>query len=137
MPEHLARYRAADLCLDTFPYGSHTTGSDALFVGCPFIGIYGETFASRVSLSLLRAAGLGHYATPSISAAAALAAEIATDAEKLATARRDFAAARTSLLFDPALFARNIEAGLAAAIDRDRQGLLPVSIDLTGSHANA
>src|SRR3546814_3235049 len=32
-PEYLARYRAADLMLDTYPYGSHSTGSDALWAG--------------------------------------------------------------------------------------------------------
>src|SRR5205823_282217 len=30
---HLARYRVADLALDTFPYTSHTTASDALWIG--------------------------------------------------------------------------------------------------------
>ena len=30
LAEHMARYRVADLALDTFPYNSHTTASDAL-----------------------------------------------------------------------------------------------------------
>jgi predicted O-linked N-acetylglucosamine transferase (SPINDLY family) len=32
---HLARLQCADLALDVLPYGSHTTGSDALFAGVP------------------------------------------------------------------------------------------------------
>jgi predicted O-linked N-acetylglucosamine transferase (SPINDLY family) len=31
VPQHLARYSVADLALDTYPYGSHTTGSEALY----------------------------------------------------------------------------------------------------------
>src|SRR5262249_34483429 len=58
LAEHLARYRLADLFLDTFPYTAHTTGSDALWAGCPLLTMTGQTFASRVAGSLLRAVGL-------------------------------------------------------------------------------
>src|SRR5262249_24440884 len=61
--DHLARYRAADLALDTFPYGSHTTASDALWAWCPLIAWVGDAFASRVSGSVLRAAGLPQLIT--------------------------------------------------------------------------
>ena len=49
LAEHLARYALADLALDTFPDTSHTTGSDALWAGCPLVTLMGETFASRVA----------------------------------------------------------------------------------------
>jgi len=51
--DHLARYRLADLFLDTFPYNGHTTVSDALISNLPIITIKGDTFASRVASSLL------------------------------------------------------------------------------------
>ena len=51
--EHLARHKLADLFLDTFPYNAHTTASDALFMGLPFMTMIGESFASRVAGSLL------------------------------------------------------------------------------------
>ena len=57
-PEHLARYALADLFLDTLPYGSHTTASDALWMGVPILTLSGRGFASRVCGSLVRAAGL-------------------------------------------------------------------------------
>src|SRR5882672_365556 len=60
LAEHLARYALADLVLDTFPYTSHTTGSDALWAGCPMLTMMGETFASRVAASLLLNVGLGY-----------------------------------------------------------------------------
>jgi len=33
--QHLARLGLADLFLDGLPYNAHTTGSDALWAGCP------------------------------------------------------------------------------------------------------
>ena len=56
--EHLARYPAADLFLDTYPYGAHTTASDSLWMGVPVVTMPGNSFASRVCSSLVRAAGL-------------------------------------------------------------------------------
>jgi len=57
-PFHLARYRLADLFLDTAPYGAHTTASDALWMGVPVLTLSGRSFASRVCGSLVRAAGV-------------------------------------------------------------------------------
>ena len=37
LPEHLARLRAADLFLDTFPYNAHATALDALWAGVPLL----------------------------------------------------------------------------------------------------
>ena len=54
--DHLARYKLADLFLDTAPYGAHTTASDALWMGVPVLTIAGHSFASRVCASLVRAA---------------------------------------------------------------------------------
>jgi protein O-GlcNAc transferase len=50
---HLERQRHADLFLDTSPYNAHTTASDALWAGLPIITCLGNTFASRVTASLL------------------------------------------------------------------------------------
>lgn len=61
---HLKRAQAADLFLDTTPYSAHTTASDALWAGVPVITVPGETFASRVAASLLRAAHLEECILP-------------------------------------------------------------------------
>ena len=50
--EHLARYALADLFLDTFPYGAHTTAADAMWMGVPIVTTPGMSFASRVCASL-------------------------------------------------------------------------------------
>ncbi len=56
--DHLARYRLADLFLDTFPYNGHTTAGDALRAELPVLSLLGGSFASRVAGSLLQDAGL-------------------------------------------------------------------------------
>lgn len=93
-PAHLARYRLADLFLDSVPYGAHTTASDALWLGVPVLTLSGRGFASRVCGSLVRAAGLPEMvcATPDeyVSRAIALAREPA----ELARHRKTLAARR-------------------------------------------
>lgn len=37
LPDHLARHRLADLFLDSYPYGAHTTASHALWAGLPVL----------------------------------------------------------------------------------------------------
>ena len=56
--DHLARYRLADLFLDTFPYNGHTTAGDALSAGLPVVTVCGNSFASRVAVSLLHDIGV-------------------------------------------------------------------------------
>ena len=53
-----ARYALADLFLDTFPYGAHTTASDAMWMGTPVLTLEGRGFASRVCAGLVRSAGM-------------------------------------------------------------------------------
>lgn len=56
---HLERHYAADLMLDTFVYGAHTTTADALYSGLPVLSVAGDAFAARVAVSLLRSAARG------------------------------------------------------------------------------
>ena len=64
--DHLARYRHADVFLDTFPYNGHTTASDALLAGVPVVTLTGNSFASRVASSLLHDMGKGDWCTNDI-----------------------------------------------------------------------
>jgi len=108
--EHLARYRAADLALDTYPYTSHTTLSDALWCGCPAVALCGKTFAARVSGSLLSAAGLTELLTHSLADYEWLCGRLAVDTELCATFRTRVAHARDhSPLFDSAGFILALE----------------------------
>ncbi|HKT53047.1 MAG TPA: tetratricopeptide repeat protein [Caulobacteraceae bacterium] len=126
LPEHLARHRLADLFLDTSPYNAHTTASDALWAGLPVLTHAGDTFASRVGASLLRAVGMEELIVPSWDAYGGLAVGLAKNPERLAAIKAKLAANRmTTPLFDTALFARHIEAAYVAMADRYDGGLQP------------
>lgn len=56
--QHLARQAAADLFLDTFYYGAHSTATDALRGGLPVLTTPGDAFPRRVGVSLLQTVGL-------------------------------------------------------------------------------
>ncbi len=57
-PNHLARIAIADLFLDTFPYGAHSTASDSLTMGLPVLTVPGKSFASRFCSSIVKSAGI-------------------------------------------------------------------------------
>ena len=63
MTNHFARHKCADLFIDTFPYGAHTTCSDSLWAGLPIVTLMGKSFASRVAGSLLNAINLEELIT--------------------------------------------------------------------------
>ncbi len=129
--EYLARFRAADLFLDTFPFNGGTTVSDALWMGLPVVTLSGETFASRMAGSLLRAAGLPRLATDSFPSYQQLAVELARDRSRLAAMRTKLDAERaTSPLFDTARFCRHIEAAFVTMYERHRRGEAPASFDV-------
>ncbi len=111
LDQHLGRLQLGDLALDTFPCGSHTTCSDALWVGLPMVTRTGNTFASRVAASLLAAVGLAELVTTSWEEYANLAAELARDRRRLADVRQKLIDQRLSApLFDTLRFTRDLEA---------------------------
>ena len=110
LAQHLARYRAADLALDTFPYTSHTTASDALWLGCPLVALCGDTFAARVSGSILTACGLPELVTHSLRDYEELAYRFAAETGFAADIRARLASVKTDApLYDAAAFARDLE----------------------------
>jgi protein O-GlcNAc transferase len=108
--EHLGRLGLADLALDTFPYTSHTTGSDTLWAGVPLVTRTGGTFASRVAASLLRAVGLPELVTRDRAEYFSVAKALALAPERLAALRRKLAVQRLAApLFDTERFTRDLE----------------------------
>jgi protein O-GlcNAc transferase len=120
--EHVARNAAADLFVDTFPYGAHTTANDALLAGLPLITCAGETLASRIAGSQLHAIGLPELVTTSLADYEALALKLATEPALLARYRARLAANRhTHPLFDMARYARDFEDAMLRAWDERRE----------------
>jgi predicted O-linked N-acetylglucosamine transferase (SPINDLY family) len=118
---HVARNAAADLFVDTFPYGAHTTANDALLAGLPLITCAGETLASRIAGSQLHAIGLPELVTTSLADYERLALKLATEPQLLAGYRARLAANRhTHPLFDMARYARDFEDAMLRAWDERR-----------------
>jgi predicted O-linked N-acetylglucosamine transferase (SPINDLY family) len=110
---HVARNAAADLFLDTYPYGAHTTGNDALLAGLPLLSCAGETLVSRIAGSQLHAIGLPELVTTGLADYERLALALATQPALLAGYRQRLAANRFRLpLFDMARYARDFEAAM-------------------------
>jgi len=124
--EYIARYRLADLFLDTLPYNAGTTASDALWAGLPVLTRVGESFPSRVAASLLTAVGLPELITTSQADYERRAVDFASDRERLAAIRRKIADNRlVTPLFDTTGFTRDIEAVYEAMLSRYWADLAP------------
>ncbi|WP_053076514.1 hypothetical protein [Caenimonas sp. SL110] len=81
---HLARLQACDIMVDPWPYGGHTSTSDALFAGVPVVAVAGTNFASRVSGGLLRAAGMEALVQSTIEGYVRVAVKLLRDPVELA-----------------------------------------------------
>ena len=124
--DHLARYRLADLFLDTLPFNAQTTACDALWAGLPVLTRLGSTFVGRTAASLLTAIEMPELITHSAEEYEALALKLATDRPYLAGIRRKLAGQRLSApLFNTGLFTKHVEAAYSAMVQRHRSGLPP------------
>ena len=127
--DHLDRHCHADLFLDPYACNGHTTTSDALWAGVPVLTCPRETFAARVSASLLMAVGLPELVTPDLQSYAATARELARDSARLSALKNKLAAPRGMYpLFNTQRLARHLEDGFAQVWDRQQRGLPPADI---------
>ena len=126
--EHLARYRLADLFLDTLTYNAHTTAADALWMGLPLVTCLGQSFAGRVAASLLRAIGLPNLVTNNLEEYEKLALRIAREPAMLQELRELLQRNRVSYpLFDADLYRRNIESAYIRMWEAWQRGEFPSS----------
>ncbi len=121
---HLARMSLADLFLDTFPYGAHSTAADALTAGVPVLTRPGRSFASRFCASVVRAAGLDDFVCESVEDYVRKAVTIASDHPRILQHYRHKLAAHrdSSVLRDMNATARRLEQlylEMQAACDAD------------------
>ena len=133
MEDYLARYRACDLFLDTFPYNAGTTASDALWVGLPVLTLAGQSFASRVAASLLNAIELPELITYTQEEYESLAIELAKNPHKLESIKQNLANNRsTTALFDTPLFTKHLEIAYQEMIARYQKELTRDHISING-----
>ena len=107
---HLKRFEFIDLFLDTFPYGAHTTASEAVRMGVPVLTMMGKSFASRVAGSILINVGLEKLVTKNINEYIKIAVEIALDRNKLLELKEHLTNPNnTNNLFNSRKFTKDLE----------------------------
>ncbi|MDG2406717.1 MAG: tetratricopeptide repeat protein [Paracoccaceae bacterium] len=128
---YLARFKQADLYLDTFIYNAGATASNALWAGLPVLTKRGRGYTARMAASLLTAIELPELITETEAAYEALALALASDPARVTSLKAKLAAHRlTTPLFDTELFTRKLEDGYNQAYDRYFKGEAPDVIDV-------
>jgi predicted O-linked N-acetylglucosamine transferase (SPINDLY family) len=129
--EYLARYRMADLFLDTAFYNAQTTAAEALWMGLPVLTCPGASMASRVASGLLRSVGLEEMITGSPQEYEERAYHLATHADELQQVREKLARNRLSTtLFDTGRQVRHLEAAYQTMWQRRETGQAPESFEV-------
>ena len=124
--DHLARYKNADLFLDTSPCNAHTTASDALWAGLPVVTLLGRSFGARVAASLLAAVDLTELITKNQVEYEALAIELGQNPEKVQLLKERLQKNKlTTPLFNTPLFTWHLESAYQAVFNRHHSHLLP------------
>lgn len=109
---YLARFRLADVYLDTYPFGSHTTVNDALYAGLPVVTLAGRSMAARASGSQVIAAGMQELVADAHSAYIDVAVGLGRDRARLRASASKLAEPARCPLFDSRAYARRFEAAL-------------------------
>jgi predicted O-linked N-acetylglucosamine transferase (SPINDLY family) len=124
MADHLARYRLADIFLDTSPYNAHTTALDSLKAGVPIISVAGKGFASRVGASLLTTIGLPELIVHSEEEFIELASRIAQDPQALKLLKEKLSNnLKGTPLFNTKIFCGHLEAAYQEIYQKYMQDL--------------
>ncbi len=110
MLEYLARYRLADLFLDTFVYNAGATAAGALQAGVPVLTLPGKTYVSRMGASVCAAALLPEMICSSREEYERRAVHLGNNLDELAAIRRKLAKNSSSApLFNPRQFVQHLE----------------------------
>lgn len=130
----LARMALADLFVDALRFNANHGLVDALRMGIPAISCAGNSMASRLGGSIIRAAGLPQCVFTDPASYVAQAIALGRDREKLAWLRQQLQLARPiAPLFDAQARVRECEAAWTVMVERYRAGLPPASFDVTAS----
>ncbi len=120
LKKHLARHSLGDLALDTFNYNGHTTTSDALWAGLPVLTKIGESFAARVSASLLTTIGIPELITYNEKEYEEKALYIASNKNYLLSLKAKLVNLKVSSpLYNSKLFTRDLESKFTELVNNN------------------
>ena len=111
--EHLALYGRVHVALDSVPYNGTTTTCEALWMGVPVVALRGDRHASRVSASLLSAAGHPEWVAEDADGFVRIASALVADMPRLASIRTSLRdGLRASPLLDAKAYAQRFHAAI-------------------------
>jgi predicted O-linked N-acetylglucosamine transferase (SPINDLY family) len=129
--ETLARMGLTDLFVDTVRCNANHGLVDALRMGVPAVTCAGETMASRLGGSIVRAAGLQDCVYNDEAAYLDAVLRLGRNRNELQALRARLQAGRPqAALFDTAHRIREWEAAWTTMIERQRSGLAPAAFDV-------
>ena len=129
--EHLARYQLADLFIDTFWYGAHTTGLDAIWQGLPVLYCIGEVPTSRVGASYMKVLEMPELVTQNFKEYQEKAIYYGTHPLALKALKQKLKEKKASTpLFNTPLTVKHIEAAYQHMWQRYQDGLPPETFDV-------
>ena len=130
LEDHLSRYKLADLFLDTYPFGAHTTCVDSLWSGLPVLTRRGDSFPSKVSSSLLKSLELEELITDSNKDYEKKALYLASNIEKLKSITKKLIKnSKEKELFNTTFFTKNLEKALKIVYDKNKNNLPTSNIE--------
>lgn len=135
----LACMKHANLFLDTLRFNANQGLEDALRMGVPAITCAGDSMASRLGGSMIRAAGLPQCVMQNKAAYVAEAVRLGRNPQALQQLRQQLLAEKANApLFDLAARVHEWEAAWTHMTERTRAGLAPAAFDVpsSGGHAS-
>ena len=128
--DYLALHATVDLCLDTYPYTSGTTGLYALWMGVPTLTMVGPTLPGYVTASILAHAGLTDFIAYSEDEFLRKGRKFAEDMSVLAGLRMHMRDRMTnSAIRQPTLIAKGLEVALRSMWRRWCASDQPISFE--------
>ena len=114
--DYLRLYQQTDLCLDSYPYGGHTTSLDSYWMGVPVVALLGSTVVGRAALTLASNLDLHELLAHSPDEYVRIACDLSGNQTRLQQLRSSLRSRMlSSALMDHARFARNMECAYRAA----------------------
>jgi protein O-GlcNAc transferase len=108
--EYLKLFNQIDIALDSFPYNGQTTSCDGFWMGVPMVALKGNTYASRMGVSLMTNLGLSDWVAETPERYVEVAIGKAMNIEQLAQLRASMRERfRESPIMDYPSLARDIE----------------------------
>ena len=129
--DHHGKIKLADIFLDCFPYGAHSTASDFLRSGIPIVTLRGSSFASQVASSLLINLNLSELVTTTQLDYESLAIKLANNPEYLKQVKAKLISnIKSSSLFNINEYTAAIEASYMKVYDMYHDGLEPDHVEV-------